>query len=338
MTRTAEQRVRLGAIALSFAVGTALMAVKFFAWHRTGSSAILSDALESIINVIASGFAFASVHIAERPPDDDHPYGHGKIEYFSAGFEGALIVLAALGVFYTGVRHMIVPRPLPHLPAGLALLTGAAAVNLLLGWLLVRVGRRTRSLTLVADGRHVLTDVITSAGVVLGLILVQVTGRYWLDGLVACLMGIQILVSGTRLVREAISGLMDRIDPGLMDRLADRLNRERRPLWIDIHELRWRQAGRTTHVSLHLLLPRDLSLAAAHEEAERLEALIGDFFEDDARIVIHMDPCRDIDCAACLKDPCEARTAPGTGRPPWTRRGLMAAGTAADAPGPRNGN
>jgi cation diffusion facilitator family transporter len=317
------QRTRLAAGTLALAVALALMAVKLQAWRLTGSSAILSDALESIINVVAGGFALMSVSIAERPPDEAHPYGHGKIEYFSAGFEGALIVLAAVGIFYTGGRRILHPQPVPHLETGLWLLCAAALVNGLTGFLLVRIGRRTRSLTLVADGRHLLTDVYTSVGVVAGLVVVKFTGRPWLDGLVACLVGLQILVTGGRLVREAIYGLMDRTDPGLIDRLADHLNARRRTYWIDIHELRCRQAGRTTYVSLHLILPRDLILEAAHDEAKRLEDQLMAFFDNEAGVVIHMDPCRDVNCVDCRRDPCHRRSAPGRVPAPWTRTLLI---------------
>ena len=322
-----EQRSRLSAIGFSLAVATLLMAVKFWAWHLTGSSAIFSDALESIINVVAGAFALASVWIAERPPDERHPYGHGKIEYFSAGFEGALIVLAALGIFYAGGRRMLQPQPIPHVEAGLWLILAAASVNALLGVLLLRIGRRTRSLTLEADGRHVLTDVYTSAGVLIGLLAVKATGRYWLDGLVACALGIQILVTGYRLMRQAISGLMDETDPALIDRLAERLEARRRPLWIDIHELRCRRAGRLVHVSMHLILPRDLSLEGAHEEAKHLERLVAVFFEDPVSIVVHMDPCLELDCAACLRNPCTMRIRPASlPRQAWNRGHLMAEG------------
>jgi cation diffusion facilitator family transporter len=321
------QRTRLAAGALALAVAVALMAVKFQAWRLTGSSAILSDALESIINVIAGGFALVSVWVAARPPDEEHPYGHGKIEYFSAGFEGALIVLAAMGIFYTGGRRILHPQPMPHLDTGLWLLCAAALVNGLTGFLLLRVGGRTRSLTLVADGRHLLTDVYTSVGVVAGLLVVKLTGRLWLDGLVACLVGLQILSTGGRLMREAVFGLMDRTDPAIIDRLAAHLNAHRRPYWIDIHELRCRQAGRMTYISLHLILPRDLILEAAHEEAKRLEDLLIAFFDNAASVVIHMDPCRDVNCVDCLRDPCHLRSAPGRVPAPWTRSLLI--GTAA---------
>ena len=320
-----EQRSRLSAVGLSLIVAVALMTVKFWAWHLTGSSAILSDALESIINVIAGGFALISVWIAERPPDESHPYGHGKIEYFSAGFEGAMIVLAALSIFYAGGQRIVNPQPIPHFESGLLLLLGAALVNSLLGIFLLRIGRRTRSLTLEADGRHVLTDVYTSAGVLAGLLVVKVTGQYRLDGLVACLMGVQILATGYRLVRKAVSGLMDETDTALIDQLAEELETHRRLLWIDIHEMRCRRAGRMVHISLHLILPRDLSLEAAHDEAKHLERLLADFLKDPTSIVIHMDPCLEIDCAACLREACRLRASPDQRPlPRWTRHHLMA--------------
>jgi len=319
MESPAAQRTRLTAGALALAVAVALMAVKFQAWRLTGSSAILSDALESIINVVAGGFALTSVWIAARPPDEDHPFGHGKIEYFSAGFEGALIVLAAMGIFYAGGRRILHPQSMPHLDTGLWLVCAAALVNGVTGFLLMRIGRRTRSLTLVADGRHLLTDVYTSVGVVAGLVAVKLTGRFWLDGLAACLVGLQILATGGRLVREAVFGLMDRTDPALIDRLAEHLNAHRRPYWIGVHELRCRQAGRMTYLSLHFVLPRDLILEAAYDEAKRLEDLLMAFFDNAASVVIHMDPCREVNCVDCRCDPCEHRSTPGRAPAPWTR-------------------
>ena len=197
---------RLPAILISFVVGLLLMGVKFYAYRLTGSSAILSDALESIINVVASGFAIASILIASKPPDADHPYGHGKVEYFSAGFEGALIILAAFGIFRTALPRILNPQPLPYLSEGLLILLAAGLVNLLLGVGLIRVARKTDSLVLMADGKHILTDVYTSGGVVIGLWLVSLTGYYWLDGAIACAVGLNILVTGGMLVRQSIAG------------------------------------------------------------------------------------------------------------------------------------
>jgi cation diffusion facilitator family transporter len=186
-------RLRLLAVSLSMGVGAGLMALKFYAAYITGSPAIFSDALESIINVVASTFALVSILWAARHPDETHPYGHGKVEYFAAGFEGALIVLAAAGIVYKAWPQLMHPAPLPRLESGLLLVLLAALLNLALGLGLVRAGRRTQSLTLAADGQHVLSDVYTSLGVVAGLVLVWLTGWYWLDGAVAILVAANIL-------------------------------------------------------------------------------------------------------------------------------------------------
>ena len=301
-------KIRVVAISASFLVGAALMAVKFYAYRLTGSSAVLSDALESIINVVASAFALISILLSARPPDESHPYGHGKIEFFSAGFEGALIIFAALGIFASAFSHLADPRPLPFLRGGLLILLGTAAVNLVLGVCLIRVGKRTASLTLTADGRHVLTDVYTSGGVVLGLFLVHLTGWFWMDGVIACLVGANILVIGGRLVRVSFSGLMDASDPELLTEVAGLLNAHRSDRWIDVHRLRALRSGNLIHVDFHMILPRYLTLEQAHDEAGRLETLILDHFKGMARVLVHLDPCMAPDCPVCGICECRSRT------------------------------
>lgn len=314
---TTDQRRRLFYIGLSFAVGLTLMVVKFYAFHLTRSSAILSDALESIINVVASAFAIGSIIMAAIPPDESHPYGHGKIEFFSAGFEGALIIVAAFGIFKTGIARLLSPAPLPHLDAGLLILVATSIVNLILGLSLVRAGRQTDSITLVADGRHVLTDVYTSVGVVAGLLLVRWTGWLWLDGLVACLVGLNILITGFALVRQAFHGLMDAADPSVLKSLSDMLIQNRRANWIDIHQLRAWKAGDHTHIDMHLVLPRDCCLEAAHEEAKQVEALVIDHFGGRASALIHLDACIENDCPVCHSRMCRLRSEAADAKRQW---------------------
>lgn len=320
------RRERVRVIALSFIVGIVLMVFKFYAYRITGSTAVLSDALESIINVVGSGFALVSVVVASRPPDTTHPYGHGKIEFFSAGFEGALIVLAAGGIFKTGVSHILDPRELPAIEEGLLLVFGVAVVNALLGVLLIRIGTRNRSLALIADGRHLLTDVITSALVLLGLLLVRVTGCLWVDGVVACVVGLYILVSGGRLAARAFSGLMDASDPGLLGEIAAILVRSRRDLWIDVHQLRTLRAGSLLHVDLHLILPRFLTLEEAHREAKDLEGILLKEVHGEARVLIHTDPCTDPDCPICRNHLCTGRREALRIPTPWSVETLVAQG------------
>ncbi len=321
-----QLRQRLVAIAISLVVGAVLMGAKFYAWRLTRSSAILSDALESIINVAASAFALVSILIAARPPDEGHPYGHGKIEFFSAGFEGALIVLAALGIFKTGLERLLHPQALARLDTGLLMLAGAGIVNLILGTGLIRVGRRTSSLVLEADGRHVLTDVFTTAGVLLGLILVRFTGWTWLDGATACAVGLQILWTGGSLVRTSFSGLMDERDPALLEKVSRLLVAHRQPSWIDIHQLRALRAGSLTHIDFHLILPRNLSLEAAHREGKVLEQAIITAFDAQASVLIHLDPCQDSDCPVCRQHACQMRTGEPRELPAWDWRRLTQSG------------
>lgn len=312
-----RQKQRLRAITLSFVVSASLMGLKFLTYRLTHSSAVLSDALESIINVVSGGFAIVSVWLSAKPPDPEHPYGHGKIEYFSAGFEGALIIFAAAGIFWTGIKHLIRPRTLPHIEQGLAILCIASVANLLLGLYLLRVGKRTESVTLIADGKHIITDVYTSAGVLIGLALVYITGRFWIDGLVACLVGINILVTGSQLVRQSFSRLMDASDMRLLDRIARHLEKHRKPEWIDIHKLRAWRAGNLIHVDLHLVLPKDLTMEAAHHEARTIEELLANEFNGHASALVHMDPCNARYCPICTQETCRWRLHSGDRTEHW---------------------
>lgn len=328
-TQEVHQRQRMRAIALSFAVSLALLGIKFFTYRLTHSSAVLSDALESIINVAASAFAALSIWMASKPPDPDHPYGHGKIEYFSAGFEGALIVGAAAGIFTSGVRHLLHPHPLPNLETGLLLLIGATFVNLLLGLYLVRVGRRTDSIALEADGKHVLTDVYSSVAAAGALVLVYLTGWQRIDGAVACLIGISILVTGSKLVIQSFKRLMDASDPELLDNIATVLISNRRADWVDIHQLRAWRAGAIVHIDLHLVLPVDLSLAKAHREAKLLETMLVETFGGNADVLVHMDPCEPGECPVCERAICDRRSNRSNPEIVWTRDRLIRS-TAAD--------
>lgn len=302
-----SDRLRFLGVGLSFGVGLALMGLKFYAAFLTGSSAIFSDALESIINVAASAFAVMSIIWAARHPDETHPYGHGKIEFFAAGFEGALIVLAAVAIVVKAWPQLWHPTSLPRLEAGILLILVAALVNLVLGLGLIRIGRRTRSLTLVADGQHLLTDVYTTAGVVGGLVLVWFTGYFWLDGAIALLVAVNILVIGIKLVRQAFRGLMDTSDPELLEEIAQVLARYRKGTWIDIHRLRARRAGSRVLLDFHLILPRDFTLDRAHQEIKELEAIFHRHFGGQADILIHADPCERPVCPICGYESCEHR-------------------------------
>lgn len=318
-----RQRLRVIAALTSLLVGALLLVAKFYAWRLTGSASILSDALESIINVVASGFAIYSVLMAGKPPDEDHPYGHGKIEFFSAGFEGSLIMVAALGIVWAALPKILAPTEIPALDAGLALMAGTSAVNLGLGLFLIRLGKTTKSLTLIADGKHVLTDVYTSLGVILGLLVVRLTGLLWLDGLTALLVAANILFTGWRLIRHAFAGLMDESDKALLDEICELLEKNRSPLWIDVHHLRAWRSGARVHTDFHLILPHDITLVEAHDQVKRIESLLEERFDNMVEVLIHVDPCREDECSGCEMDPCQTRNAAPSVRYAWDRETIV---------------
>jgi cation diffusion facilitator family transporter len=316
---------RLLAISASLGIGLGLMVVKFLAFWLTDSAAILSDALESIINVVAAAFSLWSIIFAARIPDPAHPYGHGKMEYFAAGFEGALIILAALGIFYEAWPRLFHPQAIPSLTSGLALILVAAVINLILGLVLVMVGRSTTSVVLVADGKHVLTDVYTTIGVVVGLTAVIFTGWNWLDGAVALLVAGNILIIGARLVHQSSAALLDTSDPRLLQEICGVITRHRRDRWIDVHQLRARRSGDHVFIDFHLILPRDLSLEASHDEVKKLEQILIDHFGGRADILIHADPCAAPECPICGHASCEHRQAGHTLQRLWTSETLTCA-------------
>ncbi|HEX6883175.1 MAG TPA: cation diffusion facilitator family transporter [Planctomycetota bacterium] len=316
--RDPESRARLRAGLLSLGVALLLLAAKLEAYRRTGSAAVLSDALESIVNVVAAAFGIGSILFAGRPADRNHPYGHGKIEYFSAAFEGGLIAFAALLIVYEALQAFVLGVELRDLDVGLAIVLGAGLVNAALGLFLVRTGRRNDSLTLVADGKHVLSDWWTSAGIVVGLLLVRWTGIGWLDPLVACLVALQLFWTGARLVREAARGLLDEEDPELLARLVQVLGARLGGGFVHLHHLRARRAGRYHHVDAHLVVPEFWPVERAHALADQLGAGVIRDLGVEGELAFHTDPCRRAYCASCDLSDCPVRVEPFRRRAPLT--------------------
>ena len=306
----ARASVALRAAVLSLAVGALILGVKFAAWLATGSSALLADALESIVNVVAAGMVAFAVMVAARPADRDHPYGHGKAEFLSAATEGALILLAATVIVAEGVRKLIVGVELERAGAGMLLAALGGAGNLALGLHLMRAGRAAGSDAIEADGRHVLTDVRTTAGSIGALIGVQLTGWLWLDPVVALAVAANIVLTGWRVVRRALAGLLDEADFDLIAQVGKVLERERRTDWIDIHELRTRRSGSFRHIDLHLVAPRYYTIDQAHAAAEDLEKALQPLVGEEGGVVVHVDPCRPWQCAGCEVAPCPVRSQP----------------------------
>ena len=315
---TAEEHVRLRAGAISLVVAVVLLGVKYAAYLATGSAAILSDALESIINVVAAVFALGGLVFAGRPADRGHPYGHGKIEYFSAVFEGGLIAFAAVVILWYAALDLVRGPAIREPELGLVLTVGAGIANAVLGWFLVTTGRRVQSITLVADGKHVLSDSWTSLGVVVGLVLVRVTGFVWLDPVAAMVVGLNLVFTGYRLVRQAAGGLLDEEDTGLLTELVRAFDGSRTPGIIRIHRLRAIRSGRFTHVDAHLIVPEYWTVDKAHEAADAFERRVLESRTIEGEIAFHTDPCRRALCAVCDVDACPVREAPFVARPPLT--------------------
>jgi cation diffusion facilitator family transporter len=307
---------RLRAGKLSLAVGTIVFAAKVAAWIVTGSVAVFSDAMESIVNVVAAVLLVWSLRMAAQPADRDHPYGHGKAEFLSAGVEGALIIVAAVLIGVQALRDLVVGSAPQRLDTGIALVAAASLLNCGLGLYLTSVGKRTHSLALVADGRHILTDVWTSGGVLLGLLAVELTGRMWLDPAVALLVAANIVREGWKLVQRAVGGLLDEADEALLEKLAGALETSRPAEWIDVHGLRAWRSGAEAHVDLHLVVPRYFDAERLHRIAEAVEARLHDSAGVPAEAVVHFDPCRPHECPRCAMPACPVRAAPLAARRP----------------------
>ncbi|HSC94050.1 MAG TPA: cation diffusion facilitator family transporter [Burkholderiales bacterium] len=275
--------------ALSIAAALATIALKTLAWWLTGSVGLLSDAIEGTINLAGATVALAMISVAARPPDEDHAYGYTKAEYFSSGLEGTLIVIAAIAIGIAAVDRLIAPRPLENVAPGLAVSAAASLINYLVARRLYRAGDHYRSIALEADARHLMTDVWTSAGVIVGVAAVWVTGWLRLDPLIALAVAFNILWSGYRLTQRSIHGLLDRaVPPDQMRTLSSVLDRYRKQ-GIDFHALRTRQAGARSFVSLHVLVPADWTVAQGHKLAHEVEVDIRAALPD-AAVMTHVEP------------------------------------------------
>ncbi len=279
------ERIAAGSIAL----GCAVLALKTAAWWITDSAALFSDAAESVVNVAASVAAFVALRLAARPADADHPYGHDKAEFFAAVIEGVLIVVAALVILQETWQAVQAPKPVTAPWQGMALNAVAGVLNLAWGLLLVRAARRLRSPALAADGKHLLADVATSAGVLLGFALAVATGIWWLDPLLAAATALYILVSGTMVIRASVGGLMDEAPAAeIVARIRELVGAHAEGA-IEAHDLRMRHAGRLTFLEFHLVVPAMMTVADAHAICDRIEAALKAEMEG-LMITIHVEP------------------------------------------------
>lgn len=300
-------KIRKRAAIISLIVGFSMFIFKIGAYLITGSAAIFSDAAESVVHVMATSMALYSIILSSRPADESHPYGHGNVEYFSAGIEGILIAVAAIFIIYEGVLAIITGPELKQLGIGAVVITFASIINLLLGNFLIRTGKKTNSITLVADGKHVLTDSITSFGVIVAVVLVIITDIQILDPIIAILIALNILLTGWKLIRESIGGLMNEVKPELLKKLSDKLISIKKNYWIDIHELRFWQSGDKVFIDFHLILPYYFNIKQTHEEENVIEAELQKDFSN-ADLKIHLDYCVPELCKFCDYMQCQVRS------------------------------
>jgi cation diffusion facilitator family transporter len=318
----ADRARRLRAGAISLIVAAVVFTAKFIGYQLTGSTAILSDALESIVNIVAALFTLGSLAFASRPADESHPYGHGKIEFLSSGFEGGLIAFAALIIMYQAAESLWLGHQVQAIDQGLVLVLGAGIANALLGFFLIRAGRRTHSPAIEADGQHVLTDFWTSAGVVVGLVLVRISGWQALDPLVAIAVAGNLAIVGARLSRRAVGGLLDESDRPLLGKLTSVIQQVRSPGVIAIHRLRAIRSGGVAHLDAHVVVPRFWSVAQAHDFSDGFELAIANGVGQDAECIFHLDPCRSVYCPTCRVEPCPVRAHPFVADRDWSQQVL----------------
>ncbi|MDQ3322096.1 MAG: cation diffusion facilitator family transporter [Acidobacteriota bacterium] len=278
---------------LSILAAVLTISLKTTAYFYTGSVGLLSDSLESLINLAAAVFALIMIKIAAQPPDEDHAFGHDKAEYFSSGIEGMLIFFAAFGIFYTAVPRLFSPPPLEHIGVGLFLTLLATLINLVVGLILIRAGKQNHSIILEADGRHLLTDVWTSIGVVLGISVVSLTGWLALDPIIAILVALNIVWTGFQLIRRSALGLMDTaVTPETQEKIVRILDRYVAEKKIDYHALRTRQSGARKFVSVHILVPDDWTVQKGHDLTEEIENDIRQAVSDSI-VFTHLEPLED---------------------------------------------
>ena len=304
-------------------IAVLLFFIKLTAYFLTNSIAILTDALESTVNVIAGFIGLYSLYLAAKPSDVNHPYGHGKAEFLSATVEGTLIFVAGIYIIVEAINNLLHPHPIKKLDYGIALIAVTAVINFLLGLICIRKGNINHSPALIASGKHLHSDTYSTIGIIIGLILIYFLRWSWLDSGIAILFALIILYTGYSIVRSSIAGIMDEADAKLLTRLVTRVDSHRRENWIDLHNLRVIKYGSKLHIDCHLTVPWYLNVHEAHLEIEELVYLIRKEFGDAVEFFVHSDGCLDFQCSLCFKENCTVRQKQFEKRIPWTAANVL---------------
>lgn len=285
----------------------ALFIIKIIAWWWTKSVSVFTDAMESTVNVATGLIGWYSIWLAGKPRDKNHPYGHGKAEFISSAVEGTLIIIAGIAIIYEAIKHLSHPQQVQRLDWGLALLGFTAIVNYAAGTYAIQKGRKAKSAALQASGEHLRTDTYSTIGIIIGLLLLKITGWLWLDATVAIIFAIIILITGYRVMRKSLAGIMDEADLTLLEELIAYLQEHRRAQWTDLHNLRMIQYGNVLHLDGHLTLPWYFNVREAHKEIELLDQLVRNKFGDAVELFVHVDGCESFSCRICALKDCPVR-------------------------------
>ena len=315
-----QQNLRLQKIIT--AIGILLLIAKLAAWYLTNSVAILTDALESIVNVVAGLIGIYSLYVSAKPKDRDHPYGHGKAEFLSAAVEGTLILVAGVLIVYEAAKSLFRPHTIQQLDSGIILVAATAIVNYIMGLLCVRTGKKNNSIALVASGKHLQTDTYSTAGIVVGLILLYKFKVWWIDSVVAIIFAVIIMITGYKIMRGSIAGIMDEVDTALLNKMVATLNVNRRENWIDMHNLRIIKYGGRLHLDCHITVPWYLNVLEAHAEIDALSSLVRKEFESSMELFVHTDPCLEFSCRICTKQDCPVRQHPFERKIIWSMENI----------------
>lgn len=295
---------------------------KLWAWYLTHSVTVLTDALESTVNVIAGFIGLYSIILSAKPRDIDHPYGHGKAEFISSAVEGSLIFIAGLMIIYEAIDQLIHPKPLHKLDVGIYIVAATGLLNFFIGTYAVAQGKKMRSLILESAGKHLRVDAYSTFAIVAGLALIMFTKVQWLDSAVAMLIAIIIMVTGYKLVRRSLSGIMDETDMQLLNDVIAYLQTNRRAQWIDLHNLRVMQYGDVMHLDAHMTLPWYYTVKDADAEIHVLEEMIKQHFDNKVEVFVHIDACQPYQCKLCAVANCTHRQAPFIAQHEWNRENV----------------
>lgn len=302
-------------------IGVVLFIGKLWAWHITNSDAVFSDAMESVVNIISAFMGLYSLYLAGKPKDENHPYGHGKIEFITSGVEGSLIIFAGIMIIVEAVDSLLHGNVLSKIDWGIWIILATGLINYFIGYISIKKGKKDNSVVLISSGRHLQTDTLTTFGVVVSLILVYFTKINWLDGAVALLFGTYIIFVGYKIIRESLRGIMDEADPELLQQVINVLNKNRKTEWIDIHNMKIQQYGSGLHIDAHLTLPWYQSLKDSHAEMESLIKTLAKNTERTVEFNFHMDDCKPISCPICAID-CPHRQHPFVKKVEWNSENI----------------